>query len=111
MKLLQLYLGMNVHQHRAHYVNDTDSRTKSYQQIYAQHMKLFVPELEKLSLAGVGVVWMMSQPTLDLAYFLEKAEGNEENFAHSEKVHQFNQFVLPILKVLSPTNFCFNILK
>ena len=64
---------------------------------YEDNLKALAPELHQLTLEGVQVVWLLSQPTLDLAYFLMYGEHLRENFVSLEKVVHYNKVARNIL--------------
>lgn len=68
--------------------------------VYAHNLKALAPHLQKLTLSRVRVVWMVSQPTSNLAYFLKYAETLREIFVHLEKVVQFNKVTRSILSAV-----------
>lgn len=74
-------------------------------QIYGDNLKALAPELHQLTLEGVQVVWLISQPTLDLAYFLLYAEHLRENYVNLEKVVNFNKVACNILSQVRTNQF------
>ena len=74
-------------------------------QVYIKHLKLLAPQLHKLALAKVRIIWMDSQSTLDSAYFGRKVTGS---YVHLEKVRGYNQLARSIIsKVLLVLTFFF----
>ena len=72
--------------------------------LYEQNLKSLAPELHQLTLLSVQVVWLISQPTLDLAYFLMYAEHLRENFVSLEKVIGYNKVARNILSTVKIIN-------
>ena len=68
--------------------------------VYSNNLKALSPHLQKLTSLGVRVIWMVSQPTSDLAYFLKHAENLREIFVHLDKLVHFNELTRNILSTV-----------
>ena len=68
--------------------------------VYSNNLKALAPHLQKLTSLGVRVIWMVNQPTFDLAYFFKHPENLPEIFIHLDKLVHYNKLTSNILSLV-----------